>query len=265
MCRSTLRSFWDRYEVILVILMAFFCGAALRAFNAQAGDYPLLAILAVVLADRAIHEIDPGLSRQSVESVMFIVMLTAVSFLPMFLNNLAGVGYGALTTRHVVSKAGVPRFSQSHLRSLVLLDSPEQPEPERRNSGTQYVTYVNTGVNLLQRYTTADETIFTLDMINPFPYALLRHPESGGSTCMSGDNSFADNAKPSAGRLLDRADIVMIPKHPSASDITEEELLRNYSAEVKSRFQMCAETTDWLLYKHPSKLAGCPAQFSAMR
>jgi len=40
---------------------------------------------------------------------------------------------------------------------------------EARTTGRQYVTYVNEGVDMLHKNTSMDETVLTMDMVNPFP------------------------------------------------------------------------------------------------
>jgi hypothetical protein len=99
--------------------------------------------------------------------------------------------------------------------------------------------------------------VFTLDIFNPFPYALLRPPAPGGTDAIDFNHQFSDEHKPTPDRLFGSADIVMIPKHPSGTDVNTRALLRNYLPSIQARFRLCAETEWWQLYKPPAHLEGC--------
>jgi hypothetical protein len=49
-----------------------------------------------------------------------------------------------------------------------------------KSNGRIYTTYVNDGVALLRRATSPSQTVLTMDVANPFPYALDRPPALGG-------------------------------------------------------------------------------------
>jgi hypothetical protein len=112
---------------------------------------------------------------------------------------------------------------------------------------------------LIQRFSRPKETVFTLDMANPFPYALLRRPARGGSPALAFNHTFNDQHKPSPDWLFGSADIVMVPKHPASSDPDARALFRNYLPSIQAGFRLCAESDWWLLYKRPGNLQACAA------
>ena len=73
------------------------------------------------------------------------------------------------------------------------------------------------------------ETVFTLDMFNPFPLCVASAPGHGEArTAWHYNHQFNDKYKPTPDQLFGSADIVMVPKHPSASDLDARALFRNY-------------------------------------
>ena len=116
---------------------------------------------------------------------------------------------------------------------------PDGTDADRRSNGPTYVTYVNDGVNLLNRASRMDETVFTLDVQNPFSYALLRRPAHGGSAALYFDHTFNDQHKPSAAWLFGSADIVMVPKHPSGAELDASALFEIISG-TSSPDSVCA-------------------------
>ncbi len=104
-------------------------------------------------------------------------------------------------------------------------------------------------MDLIQRVSKPDETVFTLDMVNPFPYALLRRPPEGGTPALSFNHTFNDQHKPSPEWLFGSADIVMVPKHPASSEPDAAALFRNYLPAIESKFSLRAESEWWKLYQ----------------
>jgi len=43
-----------------------------------------------------------------------------------------------------------------------------------------YTNYVNDGVTLLRKHYDDDDRVLTMDMVNPFPYAMKWRPPLGG-------------------------------------------------------------------------------------
>ena len=76
---------------------------------------------------------------------------------------------------------------------------------------------------------------------------------------MAFNHQFNDAHKPAPDQLFGSADVVMVPKHPSASEIDAPALFRNYLPAIQARYRLCAETEWWQLYKPPAHLEGCPS------
>jgi hypothetical protein len=227
--------------------VVFIGGALLLATNGQPTGFPLNALLAILLAEQA-------RTRSKRDAIPILIGL--IAYLPVCCGSAAGLGFALLQSAQS-PPSEVARFEPSQLANLLLYDLPEGTDADRRSNGRAYVTYVNSGIDLLQRVSRADETVFTLDAQNPFSYALLRRPAHGGSACLSFNHTFNDAHKPSSEWLFGSADIVMVPKYPSASEPDADALFRNYYPSIKTGFRLCAETEWWKLYKRPWNLAGC--------
>jgi hypothetical protein len=117
---------------------------------------------------------------------------------------------------------------------------------------------VNSGVELVERFSPARESVFVLDTQSVMSYVLLRAAPRGGSICLAYNKTYSDADKPSAEWILGGWDVILVPKHPSGSDYDTGGVTRNYYGSIKSMFRLCAESDWWELYKRPSNLLGCP-------
>jgi hypothetical protein len=254
---SLARSFGPLGVAILVMLG----GALLLATNAQAGGYPLNAVLAILLVEQGLAAVKVsgiGATSGFLRADTIILLVGLLCFLPDLLANAGGLGFAMLESRRNPPVSEVPRFQSANLAGLLLYDVSSGTDADYRSNGRVYVSYVNDGMDLIRRVSTPAETVFTLDIFNPFPFALLRPPASGGSDCMAFNHQFNDAHKPTPDQLFGSADVVMVPKHPSASDTDAQALFRNYLPTIQARYRLCAETELWQLYKPPSHLEGCP-------
>lgn len=235
-------------KAIALALLVFAGGALLLATNGQLRGFPLNAVLALLLIERT----SPRRGKDGV-----LILIGLISFVPVFVGSAAGLGFALIESTRNPSLAEAARFTPPHLAKLISYDVPDGTEADRRSNGRAYVTYINSGVDLLERNSLPNETISTLDVQNPFSYALLRRPAPGGGACLSFNHTFNDRHKPSAEWLFG-SDIVMIPKHPSAAQADADALSRNYLASIKTRYRLCAESDWWELYKRPGNTRGCP-------
>ncbi len=238
------------WKTIAISMVVFTGGALLLATNGQLRGFPLNAVLAILLIERG---------RAALKTDAVPILIGLIAYLPFCFGSAGGLGYALFQSRRIPPHSEVARFQPPHLAGLLLYDMPDGTDADRRSNGPTYVTYVNDGVNLLNRASRMDETVFTLDVQNPFSYALLRRPAHGGSAALYFDHTFNDQHKPSAAWLFGSADIVMVPKHPSGAELDASALFRNYLGDVKSGFRLCEETEWWRLYKRPWNLAGCEA------
>jgi hypothetical protein len=246
---------------LVVVTLVMLGGALLLATNAQDGDYPLNAVLAILLVEqglvRAKHS-RAGATAGFLRAEAVILFVGLMCFVPELLASAAGLGSAIVNSRRKPPVSEVARFQSPHLAGLLLYNVPSGTSAESRSNGNTYVTYVNDGVDLIRRVSKSSETVFTLDFVNPFSYALLRRPAVGGADCMVFNHQFNDEHKPTPEWLFGAADIVMVPKHPSAADVDTNGLFRNYLPSIQERYRLCAETDWWQLYKSPSHLEGCP-------
>ncbi|HLK19692.1 MAG TPA: hypothetical protein VKT81_12080 [Bryobacteraceae bacterium] len=247
---------------LAIALLVLFGGALLLATNAQAGGYPLNAVLAILFVEQALIAVkrcDLGAARGFLGADTVILLVGLLCFLPEMLASATGLAGAIIESRKNPPASQVLRFESSQLSSLFFYDVPLGTDADDRSNGRTYVTYVNDGVNLIRSVSKSSETIYTLDMFNPFSYTLLRPPAMGGADVMALNHQFNDQYKPAPDRLFGSADIVMVPKHPSSAELDARALFRNYLADLHVRYRLCAEDSWWELYKLPSNTAGCPA------
>ena len=258
--RSSKEPIAQSFGPLAIAILVMFSGALLLATNAQAGGYPLNAVLAILLVEQGLAAAkNSGLGAPAgfLRADTVILLVGLLCFVPDLLANAAGLGSAILESRR--NPPEVARFQSANLSSLLLFDVPFGTDADYRSNGRVYVTYVNDGMNLIRRVSKPAETVFTLDIFNPFPYALLRPPASGGADCIAFNHQFNDEHKPTSDQLFGSADIVMVPKHPSAADVDTQAIFRNYLPSAQARFRLCAESDWWQLYKPPSHLEGCTA------
>jgi hypothetical protein len=233
---------------LLLTALVWIGGALLLATNAQPGGFPLNAVLALLLVEQGrayaggVLSGLPGFPKPQA----VLVLLGLICYAPIAIGNASGLVYALADSR---TNPSVARFSEPTLAKLVLYDTPDGTDADLRSNGRVYVEYVNDGVALLERNSLPNETVFTLDMANPFPYALGRRPPGGGTPALSFNHTFNDQNKPTPEWLFGSADIVMVPKHPASSEPDARALFRNYLPAVESRFRLCAESDWWKLYR----------------
>jgi hypothetical protein len=254
---STVRSFGPLAIAILVMLG----GALLLATNAQASGYPLTGVAAILFVEQgltAAKRSEPGAGLGFLRADTVIVLVGLVCFVPELLADASGLASAIVESRRNPPISEVVRFQPAHMSGLLLFDVPFGTDADNRSNGRTFVTYVNDGIDLIRTASKSGETVYTLDMFNPFSYALLRAPALGGTDVIAFNHQFNDEHKPTPDRLFGSADIVMVPKHPSSADADARALFRNYLPSVQAQYRLCAEDAWWQLYKRPTNTAGCP-------
>jgi hypothetical protein len=263
--RSSKRPVARSFGSLAIALLVLLGGGLLLATNAQAGGYPLNAVLAILFVEQALVAVSrSGLGATAAFSAGFlrpdtiVVLVGLLCFAPEFVASASGLVGAIVESRKNPPLSEVLRFQPAHLRSLLLFDVPFGSDADDRSNGRIFVTYVNDGLDLIHTVSKSGETVYTLDMFNPFSYALLRAPAVGGTDVMALNHQFSDQHKPTSDRLFGSADILMVPKRPSSTETDARALFRNYLADVHARYRLCAEDAWWQLYKRPSNGAGCP-------
>lgn len=239
---------WRGLRVPLVGAIVFFADVGLISTNQQMDGFPLCAVFALLAMSAATREQQAAISgegRSYRHSYAIVLCFGAVLFIPFFAGDLAALSYGAWKKARPSTPAAVLRFTSAPLKPLLLYDG---AAPVSSN-GRVYTTYVNDGVALLERETRPEETILTMDMANPFPYALQRRPPRAGVAAMTYHITMSDGHRPTDDRYFGDADIVMVPKHPAEVAIFYDDFRRAYEPGLRQRYALAAETDWWWMYR----------------
>jgi len=170
--------------------------------------------------------------------------LAALLFVPQFTSDLFGLAYGLWAKHAARSDVDLVRLTPPNLAPLALYDG-HIP----RSNGHVLATYVNDGVDLLERESRPDERILSIDMTNPFPYALERRPPHGGVASPTYHFNIDDEHRPNDDEFFGDADIVMVPKHPALDDFFYRDFLRAYEPGLHQRYSFAAESGWWWMYR----------------
>jgi hypothetical protein len=236
---------WRGWKLPLAGAFFFFVDIALMSSNAQSDGFPICAVFAILVLSKII-EVRQAIPVQP--SVLLYAAALCIGLLlcaPLFMSDLAGIGYGLWNKARVSPSTGL-RFTTSNLKPLLLYDTNGSPA---RSNGHVYTTYVNDGVALLERETRPEEKILTMDMVNPFPYAMERPPPRGGIAAMAYHYTLGDGHRPSDDAYFGEADIVMVPKRPASEDRYYKDFWKAYEPGLLERFKLVAESNWWLMYR----------------
>jgi len=238
---------WRAWSLPLIGAFLFACDFAIIMGNQQWDGFPLCAAFGIVIVNDIMREQQ---SRLAAEGPSYrplyagALCLGALLFVPQFTSDLVGLGYGVWAKETARDATEVVRFTSPDLASLVLYDG-HIP----RSNGRVLVTYVNDGVDLLERESRPNETILSMDMANPFPFALERQPPQDGLVAPVYHLNIDDEHRPSDDEFFGNADIVMVPKHPALDDYYYRDFLRAYEPAIHQRYSLAAETTWWWMYR----------------
>ena len=236
------------FQLLLLAVLVFAADMLLIFSNQQRTQLPLATIFSIIVVNKVVArnrtvrdpETDPA--RTSCRAALF---LGSVLFLVQFAMDFSGLAYGALLKAWPSNLHSVARFTEPRLVPLLLYDGLSDP----RSNGRQYVSYVNEGIYLLRNNTSVDETVLTMDMVNPFPYALGRKPAVGGIAAAAYRYTISDMYRPSDEKYFGTADVVMVPKQPALPERYFDGFYRIYEPGLRGRFRLVAESNVWYLYK----------------
>lgn len=221
----------------------FLVDVGLLSSNAQHDSLAACAIFAILVVNE-ITEDQHGGPKSFRPYYAAVLCLGALLFIPQFISDLAGLGYGVWKKERPSTPAAVLRFTSPNLKPLLLYDGANP-----RSNGRNYTTYVNDGVALLERETRPNELVQTMDMTNPFPYAMERRPPRGGIAAMAYNYTISDSHRPTDEAYFGDADIVMVPKHPAQDDIYYTGFWKAYEPGLHQRFKLAAESDWWWMYR----------------
>jgi len=245
---ETPRIMGRKYPLLPLAALVFAADVLLLFSNQQHSVLPLTTFFSLFVVNRVVARNralpDPG--ADSARSSRRIVLLAGgMFFLAQFAMEFAALANAALLKARPANPPSTTRFKEPRLVPLLLYDGFSDP----RSNGHQYTTYVNEGIDLLRKYTSSDETVLTMDMMNPFPYALGRRPAVGGIAAAAYRYTLSDTHRPSDDRYFGTVDVVMVPKKPSSPDIYYDGFYRIYEPALHERFRLATESDMWYLYK----------------
>jgi hypothetical protein len=235
-----------RYCLTAIAVVAADCLLCLT--NAQSSTYPLAAIFALVLMLSIEPTLLPSAPVNSRTEAAFLVAIAGVLVAPLALEQVGGLTCGLVEATANSNPAGVLRFESPRLRPLVLYDLPAG-DIDRYSNGREYVASLNDGMRLLAAHTGPKDKVTTLDMFNPFAYALDREPIRGGIAAAAYRYTLDDNHHPSPARFFGDAAVIMVPKYPASPAIFFEGYQKIYQPAIEREFRLEAESARWKLYR----------------
>ena len=131
----------------------------------------------------------------------------------------------------------------------IFLDDYLENRGTPRAFGSFLARYLKDGTELLRRELKPGEKVTTMDMFNPFPFALGIEPPRGGMQSASYRVFFSDRIHLSADAFFGDADIVMYPKEHEVPDDGWEGLVKYYIPEMERRYAPAAESAMWKMYR----------------
>jgi hypothetical protein len=242
--QSGLRRAW---AVAVVSLAAL----GLLLSNAQFDGLPLAALMCVIVAGEmvCVGQLTENDSRVSIASTLVLLGLLVPVVSVLFWDS-GAFAFAALRA------AGIRGAKDSPLASPVASDFKTSKTFLTGLRTQPYTDYINEGLDLLRNNSSPNDSIVTLDFVNPFPFLLQRRPASGGTTCLHYQTTFNEAHHLSPEQLLGDTMLVMWPKtyeEPGLGSGIE----KVYADAVLERFTPVAETPMWrLLRRKPTSLAG---------
>ena len=234
---------WLDFRLLFLGALTFTVDLLARFTSCQGDATPMAAVFALMVMNTiTARQIKLPDAAACVTRPYYAAMLSlgGLLLLPQLTSDLGGIAYGVWKKARPYNLAQVTRFTEPRLAPLLLYDGATPG-----SNGTIYTTYVNDGAALLRRVSGPGETVITMDMTNPFSYALGRKPALGGIAAAAYGNTLSDTHRPSDDAYFGNADIAMVPKHPALDD----GLYVSYEAALNKRFRLAAETGWWRLYR----------------
>lgn len=138
----------------------------------------------------------------------------------------------------------------------ITLDTPNGQDIRLVNTLDQgqfnfYATYADSleqGVALLEALDDPASKVLVMDFVSPMTSLAGLDPPQGGSAWMHDGRNFDADSHFTAEELLDGVDMVMIPKKPIATSVTE--LMQEiYGPYLEAHFQPVRNTSQWRVYQ----------------
>lgn len=241
---------WAAYRFTVLAVAVAGADFLLLLSNQQESGLPLSGVFGLMVLNIAVaHRAPVSDSTHRFETAWRIALacLALLPVVPRIAFDFAGTAWGFAQKRAPMHAASLARFDAPVLSPLLLYDA----KPPASN-GSVYVNYVNDGLNTLRRMERPGEKVTTLDMANPFPYALGQPPPLGGMSAISYNSSLSASDHPPPSLFFGNADLVMVPKRP-ANPLTEQGPIYDlYSRSLHDTFTVVAETDWWYVFRRKS-------------
>ncbi len=245
---------WRWNHLVMALVAVAGADAALLMTNAQVLCYPLMAVFTLLVLFLIEPELRGSEQHEHAKTAPALLAAGLLLAMPVNLDNFLGLGFALQERIANPEPDGVLRFDSPRLRPLVLYDA-SPTDPDRFSDGRLYVGSINDGMRLLEAHTHPSDKVATLDMFNPFAYALERAPIRGGMAAAQFNYFFSQRLHLSPERFFGDAAVVMVPKFPATREFFYAGYRALYLPEVQKRFHLAAESEHWWMYRRNEPVA----------
>jgi hypothetical protein len=238
---------WKNYQLSLAGVLVFATDIFLLFTNQQWFELPLIATFILIICNNInTHHImiHNKVLLSTKRTYALLMMVGGAIFLPIFALQYIALAHATLEKANPPNVQTIARFTQPCLNDLLLYEG-----ETLSSNGRQYTSYVNDGVALLLSVANKNETVLTIDMFNPFPFALGWRPPSGGIAAAAYKYTISESHRPSDAKYFGNADIVMVPIKPAADNSYYYGVLKIYEPALKERYFLAAKSDWWYLFR----------------
>ena len=228
---------------LLLAAMVYVAGVLLLVTNCQLERLPMHELLALLFVDCILQCAWLDARHAAVLAMMGIGSIAgAQSADPLALAN------GLRLKLHPPREFAYP-VSSGGYAGAIFVDDYLENKGTHRAYGNFLALYLRDGMDLLRRNLKPGEKVTTMDMFNPFPFALGIEPPNRGMLSASYKVFFSDRIHLSADAFFGNADVVMYPKEHEVPDENWQGLVKYYIPEMERRFVQVAESAQWKMYR----------------
>jgi hypothetical protein len=232
-----------RFRALLLAGILYCAGVLLLVTNCQLERLPMHELLALLFVDCILQCAWLDVRYAAVLSMMGIgLILGAQSADGLALAN------GLRLKLHPPVAFAYP-VTEGGFAGAIFIDDYLDTKGTHRAFGSFLALYLKDGTDLLRRELKPGEKVTTMDMFNPFPFALGIEPPRGGMQSATYRYFFSDRIHPSADAFFGNADVVMYPKEHEVPDAGWQGLAIYYIPEMERRFVQVAESAQWRMYR----------------
>lgn len=203
---------------------------------------PVASLLVLEAARRAVSQrqtADPETLARGFPGWLATVLLALYFVASILVPDMESLPYSAFI--RVVGPRGATVTEKFSSQPMADMLAPLDPD---------YIRIVNDGCALLRSHSKPSDRIVTMDLCNPFSYALQRVPPTGDAIYWN-QQTFSRNVHLDPERVFRQAAIVMVPKKPIESR-PERRPMDVYADFIDTHYTLGAESTFWRLYQRRS-------------